>query len=176
MSNKTQSSLDLAKHMFKHACAFYDCTFFCHTELHIDSEYYQATQTLGIPDIVISCFACEVYIKSLLILYGMTIDAVKKMKHHIQCLWEKYEQFDPASAQDFLSSFVWCEKHSKQDFLDVIKIIDNNFQDVRYLYEEVGVKSDRTFLLYFCPALRNFCCMKIHGCNWNEFVKYGCKW
>ena len=174
MPEQTHERIAMAKRMFKHACAFMDCTYFCHTELK--NSKYQMTQTLGIPDIVISCFSCEVYIKSLLLLQGESISEIRNMKHHIQSLWKKYEQVDPVSAQSFLDFFHvhW----SKPSFEKAIMTIDNNFQDVRYLYEDVkgNTRSNRTFLLYFSSGLRDFCCYKIHGCNWGEFVAAGCEW
>ncbi|QUC66122.1 hypothetical protein [Aristaeella hokkaidonensis] len=174
MSKQKQEIIVMAKRMFKHACAFMDCTYFCHTE--IKGSGFNMTQFLGIPDIVLSCFSCEVYLKSLLLLQGESIDDVRKMKHHIQSLWDRYEQVDPVSAQSFLHIFE--EFGSKSYFDEAIMIIDNNFQDVRYLYEDVegNTKSNRTFLLYFCRCLREFCCYKIHGCSWDDFVKAGCNW
>lgn len=174
MPKQTQDVITMTKRMFKHACAFMDCTYFCHTELKdID---FQMTQTLGIPDIVLSCFCCEIFIKSLLLLQGEQIGTVRKMKHHIQSLWGKYEQLDSKSAQDFMAFF--SRFGTKSYFEHTIRVIDNNFQDVRYLYEDVkGVtRTNRTFLIHLSYSLRDFCCNKIHGCSWNDFVKTGCNW
>ena len=174
MSNQRDKLHIMPNIMFKHASAFLDCTYFCHTEVDLKNTSFRLTQHLGIPDIVILCFACEVFMKSLLILNGKTEDEVRGIGHHLQKLWEEYEKIDSVSAQNFLSFF--SRNYSKQAFDNIIKIIDNNFQDVRYLYETINVHTDRTFLLYLCMDLREFCCEKIHGCKWDEFVANGCNW
>ena len=165
------NNLYQAKKMFKHACAFADCTYSCNVEI---KGAPHLTQPLGIPGIVLSAFACEIFLKALLIFLGLPERDVRSYKHHLKRLWEKYKDLDAASAQFFLN--VYMSDYSVQAFENELNIVDNNFEEIRYIYEGTNIQTDRTFLKYLCDNLKCFCCQIIHGCSWEQFGKDGCNW
>ena len=85
------SNLQNARKMFKHACAFAECAYFCETE---PTPIKIRTQWHTIPNIVNSVFACEVYIKSILVYYGMTHTEIKQLSHGLVGLWNKLKELD----------------------------------------------------------------------------------
>ena len=75
--------------MFEHACAFCDCAKFCEVESS-NIEYRMRSHTVS--GIVNSAFACEIFIKTLLVFHGRTIMDIKG--HELKLLWEKFKRED----------------------------------------------------------------------------------
>ena len=83
----TGNSFVDAKRMFKHACAFADCAVVCFKD---KNNLIVRTQWYSTPGIVNSAFACEVFIKALLVYHGMTLDQIKPIGHRLENLWNAH--------------------------------------------------------------------------------------
>ena len=82
-----------SQRMFEHACTFCDCAKFCEVEPN-NIEYRMLSHTLS--GIVNSAFACEVFIKTLLVFHGRTVTEIKG--HKLKTLWEEFRTLDNATA------------------------------------------------------------------------------
>lgn len=82
-----------SQRMFEHACAFCDCAKFCEVEPN-NIEYRMRSHTVS--GIVNSAFACEVFIKTLLVFHGKTISEIKG--HKLKTLWKEFKMLDNATA------------------------------------------------------------------------------
>lgn len=156
-----------ARSMFKHACAFVDCARFCETE---PQNIKMGILTHTVADIVNSAFACEVFIKSLLVYHGMKIEDIHG--HKLDILWEKYRLADGDNAaiieqkiKDYFNS------ESENMFEDFLHNISDAFQYWRYIYEKHGGKIHIQFLRIFREVLRECCCEKLYGMSWKEYVE-----
>ena len=94
MDDKMSENIILdSKRMFEHACAFCDCAKFCEVESS-NIEYRMRSHTVS--GIVNSAFACEIFIKTLLVFHGRTIMDIKG--HELKLLWEKFKKEDYETA------------------------------------------------------------------------------
>ena len=91
----TGNKLFDACRMFKHACSFVDCATFCERE---PKNIQTGVMSHMVACIVNSAFACEVFIKALLIYYGNTVDEIHG--HELYKLWAKYKEIDIGSASN----------------------------------------------------------------------------
>jgi len=168
------SNLHNAKKMFKHACAFAECAYFCETE---PAPIKIRTQWHTIPNIVNSVFACEVYIKSILVYCGMTHAEIKHLSHGLVGLWDKLKELDAGFATMIENAIKECFRTSNESLFDEkLEEISNAFKEWRYIYEGFDVKINRNFLIILRNYLRDGCCLKYYDKNWQSFVESGGKW
>lgn len=154
-----------SRRIFRHACAFADCASFCEKEpnsLIIPTQWYTT------PDIVNSAFACEVFIKSLLIYHGMTIDEIKG--HKLSLLWELLKQKDEEITIRIKETVIEIFNSDEEKFYSMLENISNAFEYWRYIYEKHGGKIHINFLRIFRETLRNACCKQIYNQTWDEYV------
>lgn len=153
--------------MFKHACAFRDCAHFCETEPW-DVEHRMASHTVS--GIVNSAFACEIFIKSLLIYNDYTIEDIKG--HELNKLWEKLKQKDEELTNSVEKKMeeVFCS-NGDYTFSDLLNNISNAFEYWRYIYEKSSGTIYINFLKIFRDLLRNVCCEKLYNLTWAEYTK-----
>lgn len=154
-----------SRRIFRHACAFADCAFFCERE---PNSIIIPTQWYTTPDIVNSAFACEVFIKSLLIYQGMTIDEIKG--HKLSLLWELLKQKDEKITVKIKEAVKELFETDEENFYSMLENISDSFEYWRYIYEKHGGKIHINFLRVFREALRNACCEKFYNQTWNEYV------
>lgn len=153
--------------MFKHACAFRDCAHFCEKEPW-DVEHRMPSHTVS--GIVNSAFACEIFIKSLLVYHGFMIEEIKG--HKLMELWEKLKQKDIELADSVEKKMeeVFCSNNDFS-FSDLLENISNAFEYWRYIYEKSGGTIYINFLRIFRDLLRNVCCEKLYNLTWSEYTK-----
>ena len=155
-----------ARRMFKHACAFAGCAQFCESEpWNIEIRLPDYT----VADIVNSAFACEVFIKALLVYHGKTIEEIHG--HKLDILWAKYRDTDTNNAA-FIEQGIKDFFNFKNEnmFDELLCNIADAFQYWRYIYEKHGGKVHIQFLRIFRKVLREVCCEQLYGMTWNEFI------
>lgn len=152
--------------MFRHACAFVDCAIFCETEKH---SILVTKMSHTVAGIVNSAFACEVFIKSLLVHGGKTIKDIRG--HNLQQLWEWYKDLDSNGAmvvkQRVESIF---QAKNKKTFDDALNNISNAFEEWRYIYEKRHATIHINFLRIFRQVLRSFCCETLLKRTWDDYI------
>ena len=111
----TGNTLFDACRMFKHACAFVGCAKFCEREpWNIEKRLPDYT----VADIVNSAFACEVFIKALLLSSGKTIEEIKNAKHGIKDLWELLKKVNPTISTDIETRVIDSFQPTDSDFFE----------------------------------------------------------
>ena len=166
------SSAD-AKRMFKHACAFSGCARFCSREPW-DIEH--RLPDYSVAGIVNSAFACEVFLKSLLVYYGMDINEIVDDKghgvHKLAGLWKLLEEKDSSCTSLMIQKCTEQFKLSKTDkFFELLDNISNAFVFWRYIYEKHEGRIHVGFLNYFRELLKEVCCEKYYNMPWSEYTK-----
>ena len=155
-----------SRQMFKHACAFVDCALFCERE---PQNIKTGVLTHTVADIVNSSFACEVFIKSLLVFHDIPIKELKG--HELKALWEKFKTVDAVSASLVEEKIIEIfNSNNELMFEEFLENISNAFGYWRYIYEKDGGKIQINFLRIFREALREICCEKFYKMSWNEFI------
>ncbi len=158
-----------AKRMFKHACAFAGCAKFCEREpWNLERRLPDYT----IADIVNSAFACEVFIKALLLHNSISIEEMQKSGHKMKDLWMKLESTNSNLTDDakkrILSAF---QTDNPEFFNEGLDSISNAFATWRYIYEKHGSQIHLQFLRYFRIVLQEICCETFYNMSWNDFAK-----
>ena len=155
----------VCREMLRHACAFAEVADmaeakFCHGTA--DIEWYSTPATVN------SAFACEVFLKALLI-YN---DVPMKRQHKIKELYELLPDEPKALVKKttMTNGGMW-ENAFGYEQLDNIT---DAFVDWRYSYEIVGKKRASMqinigFLTAFRNALREVCCRLFFGKTWEEY-------
>ena len=156
-----------SKRMFRHACAFADCAYFCERE---PNSIVIPTQWYTTPSVVNSAFACEVFIKSLLIYSGMNLDKIKG--HKLAVLWKTLEKKDQETTTKIKDAVKNIFNVEDQSFYNMLDNVSDAFEYWRYIYEKHGGTIHVNFLKIFREALRNACCEKYYSMTWNEYVIY----
>jgi len=170
----TGNSFVDAKRMFKHACAFADCAVFCFKD---KNNLIVRTQWYSTPGIVNSAFACEVFIKALLVYHGMTLDQIKPIGHRLEKLWNAYAIKDSQTSSQVQDSIRNYFQSGDNTLFDrKLKEASNAFVDWRYMYEGREVELNLHFLMAFREVLRTTCCQQLYGKSWSEFVESDAKW
>ncbi len=157
-------SLD-PKRMFEHACAFCDCATFCEVESS-DIEYRMRSHTVS--GIVNSAFACEVFIKTLLVIHGKTLS--KEDKHNLQELWKRFKKLDDTTAV-FIEERMrkWFNSDNEDLFDELLREASNAFVHWRYIYEMEDGDLNLNFLRGFRLFLRDECCRQLFGIYWKMY-------
>jgi hypothetical protein len=154
--------------MFKHACSFVDCATFCERE---PKNIQTGVMSHMVACIVNSAFACEVFIKALLIYYGNTVDEIHG--HELYKLWAKYKEIDIGCASNVEQTVknIFNSKNANM-FDECLRNISNAFYEWRYIYEKHGATIHIQFLRIFREALREFCCEKFYNKTWSEYINH----
>ena len=163
-----------AKRMFKHACAFADCAVFCFKDTN---KLIVRTQWYSTPGIVNSAFACEVFIKALLVYHGMTLEEIKAHNHGLEGLWKAYIIKDGQTARQVQEAVKNYFRSTDETLFDrKLRDASNAFVDWRYSYEGGNAKINLHFLMAFREILRTTCCKQLYGMAWSDFVMSEAKW
>lgn len=162
----TNYKLFNCQQMFRHACAFADVADLALEKFRHDTadiEWYTE------PAVVNSAFACEVFLKALLIFYDVPMNKEHKI--------EKLFNLLPDEIKDFVKQTVminyggmWRDPFS----CELLKNISDAFVEWRYSYENVGNKRASLqinigFLTVFRNALREACCHEFFSITWDEY-------
>lgn len=165
----------LLQRMFRNACSFSNIAYLCEVER---TPITFPLDSYSVPGIVNSAFSCEVFLKSLLIFHGASLEDVKKHRHLLADLWKEYKIKDPSSSSQLEQQVILHYMHGNTElFQKKLLEISNAFYNWRYIYEETRkLPADRNFMRYLRDALREKCCAKYYNKTWNEFKENGFKW
>ena len=170
----TGNTVKDAKVMFRHACSFADCALFCESD---KNNLIIRTQWYTIPGIVNSAFACEVFIKSLLVYHGMTLAQIKSHNHGLQGLWNVFAAQDQQTSAHIRQGVQqYFSSNDETLFNRKLDEVSNAFVDWRYSYEGNDAQINLHFLRAFREILRTTCCKQFYGVFWKEFVEGNIKW
>lgn len=160
-----EEKLEVSRRMFKHACAFLDCASYCQIEPN-NIEYRMYSHTVA--GIVNSAFACEVFIKSLLVFNGESFE--KLNDHELKNLWSKYKNKDTEKTLLVERGMLqWFDSDNEKMFDELLDVCSNAFQYWRYIYEKNEGSVHILFLRGLALSLRNVCCEEFFGVSWEEF-------
>lgn len=156
--------------MFEHACAFVDCAEYCQIE---PSDIKYRTKSHSVSGIVNSAFACEVFIKTLLVFHGVTVEELKhRYRHDLKSLWEKFKITDDQTALSVERALqAWFHSQNENMFNDLLDNISNAFDYWRYIYEKPDGTINLNFLVGFRKLLRDVCCNYLYGKSWGQYAK-----
>ena len=162
-------TLETAKRMFRHACAFEDCAVGCERE---PNHIVHRTHSHMVAGIVNSAFACEVFIKALLAFHGRSLEELKGHKHNLKDLWKAYKAVNPTMAESVEAGMKNIFNSSEESMFDrLLEDVSNAFEYWRYIYEKQEGNINVNFLSYFRIMLRNVCCEQIYGQTWEEYIE-----
>ena len=154
--------------MFDQANSFYICALLCKKKLDEKPPRHDLYST---PEIVNLAFACEVYIKTLLDFYNIEV----KREHKLNKLFDLLpDDISDSINKRTFSEYPIYSAINKQILTDAfgIKLLDKNadaFYKWRYSYEEHTLSCDVGFLLAFAKALRDECCFRLYGLDWEKY-------
>ena len=159
-------TLFTCQQMFRHACAFSDCADFAMEKFDsgkTEVEWYTTPATVN------SAFACEVYLKALLVFNNICM----KKEHRLKELYELLPENDKELIkQETLTKYPvgWKDGFG----LERLEHISDAFVKWRYNYEfvpeEMGsMHIDIGFLSAFRNTLRDVCCFRLFSIKWDEY-------
>ena len=161
----TSDKLNECQKMFRHACAFAECADLAREKFRhntADIDWYIT------PSVVNSAFACEVYLKALLIFYNVSF----KKKHEIKELYGLL----PDDTRDWVKQATIACSGGWEDALGFERLdnISDAFVKWRYSFENDWSKSsimriDVGFLTAFRNVLREACCQLFFKKTWEEY-------
>ena len=163
---KTASNRDPVL-MFEQACAFLECAEFTESE---KSRIKYRTKSHGYVDIALSAFACELFIKCLIIYLKGDYSRI----HNLFDLWSKYKSLDNVRADKVERELKqWFNSSNPDMFTDMIKDASNAFEEWRYVFDHDSsdnIMVNPNFLRGFRIALRNLCCEYIFKESWSDYL------
>lgn len=138
--------------MFRHACAFADCAIYCEKEPNgIECRF----QSHAVSGIVNSAFACEVFLKALLVYYGVS----RFKEHDLKGLWLELVKRGEDTAELIKRSIKeWFASDNDDLFDRLLDDVANAFVYWRYIYEKQDGSININFLRGFRILLRDICC------------------
>ena len=110
--------------MFEHACAFVDCARYCQIE---PNNIKCRTKSHSVSGIVNSAFACEIFIKTLLVFHGVPVEELKC--HDLKRLWGKFKIKDANTALSVERGMrEWFKSQNENMFDEMLNDISNAFE------------------------------------------------
>lgn len=107
------------------------------------------------PFLVNKAFACEVYLKFLLIEYNINISDLKGKEGHN--LLKLYKKLPRELQENFLNSMYNKGILSEDQLVKELQNISQTFVEWRYIYEKNEHSTNYGFLNYFCNFLDGLC-------------------
>lgn len=142
--------------MFKHGCKFLDCAIMCQGVQEL-REHFDAK----VPEIVNMAFACEVFLKTLIVL-----DGKEQRGHQIKVLWDA---LDTENRVAIVERIIDGTNVKEEEIAERIDDISNSFTEWRYLYEVPGLSVHIGFLEKFTLILRDIVCEKLYKMTYVEY-------
>lgn len=126
--------------MFRQACAFADCAQYCEREPSTIEYRFHSHTASGI---VNSAFACEVFLKALLVYYGET----QFRNHKLKDLWLDLEEKDEETTLSIKRSIKdWFASDDDNLFDRLLDDASEAFVYWRYIYEKQDGSININFL------------------------------
>ena len=149
--------------MFRHACTFAECADmaeekFCHDSA--DLGWYTTPATVN------SAFACEVYLKAILLFYDIPVKKEHKIKELYAMLPDRIKEWTKLAVTNG-DERIWRDVFGRE----LLENISDAFVEWRYIYEHIeGTHSiEMGFLTTFRNVLREACCQLFFRVTWEEY-------
>ena len=163
----TGNKLFDCQEMFRHACTFCECADLAQNKLQHDTAdigFYAS------PAVINSAFACEVFMKAMLLYYGEPTRKMHKLKNLYEALPDEVREW-VKSVTSMNCRDLWVDSFG----FEILDQVSNAFVEWRYIYEHnwskgATVHIDIGFLNRFRDALREACCQMLFGTTWQEYL------
>lgn len=156
-----------SQEMFRHACTFCECA-----DMALD-KFKHDTADIGFyvsPVTINSAFACEVFLKAILMYQDKKIPRSHKLRDLYNALPKELKELikrEVSSGYPDMWTNLWGQ--------DYLNSISDAFVKWRYNYEHDWRKDSSTmhievgFLNRFRDTLREICCRMFFGITWDEY-------
>ena len=160
--DKQNEELFDCQRMFRHACAFAECADMAMGKSRGDNV---SLEWFVEPAIVNSAFACEVFLKALLLFYECPLKRQHKLKELYELLPCKPKEYIKQTTM-LRYGGVWEDAFG----FEILDSFSNAFVDWRYSYEAIHtLKLDIGFLTAFRNTLCETCCQVLFSKTWEEY-------
>ena len=151
-----------ATEMFLHACAFLDCVE--HYDRAPQDAMHRATWC-STPKIVNTAFACEIFLKALLVFNNISY----RHAHNL----EELHNLLPLEYQQYIEQGFVAKRGKATDVFGFpyVRMVSKAFNDWRYSFEHTRLSIDISILRTFCETLRELCCQKMYGESWETIQR-----
>lgn len=125
----------------------------------VDQKEYEENDILSKIPLAVNCtFACELYLKILLLNRGFTVPDIKVLNHNLKKL------FINLNDKDIEEINQWIKVFCQYDLLSYLEETKNSLEDLRYYYIEEKVNEvDMNKLLEFTFKIQLYCSLEIKG-------------
>lgn len=134
----------------------------------VESKFYDKDNDISKLPLAINCiFACELYLKILLLNNGYNIDLLKKVGHNLRELFSKL----PIRKQNHINEWMVC--FERQNIFELLDNIKNDFVNLRYMYLDNNYKKfDLYIIAQFTYKLQYEASMELLGYDIKENKRY----
>ena len=148
--------------MFLHACAFAD--YVEHYNRVPKDDMHRATW-YSTPKIVNIAFACEIFLKALLVFNNVSYERAHNLEQLCSLL--------PVECREIIERETVDRFGSTKDAIGIAYIsrISEVFTDWRYSFEKARLSIDLSVLWFFCALFRELCCQKMYGESWETIQR-----
>ncbi len=152
-----------AKKVFKQANGFF---------LFVDGMSFKKGDILYLNPYYINClFACELYLKTILMLNGLSTRDIKACSHDMKSLFEAMTKEEQLDIKHILTIEI------QEDVLTYLDKIKDDFINMRYVYingtnyDEVDINNKFSKCIQLMYSLQHYVSMKLFGRDTYEDVK-----
>ena len=149
------------REMFCHACDFFYCANLCKTFWQEDDKDLRPRV---VPEAVNLAFACEIFLKTLLLFN----DVKYKRKHKLEDLFNELPQKYKTEIEN-RCLLEYRTLHDSFGFSLLFNVSDA-FEKWRYCYEHHNLQLKVGFLYIFAAILRDICSQELFGQHWQEYL------
>lgn len=159
----TNYNFENAKKVFKQANGFF---------LFVDGMSFKKCDILYLNPYYINClFACELYLKTILMLNGLSTRDIKACSHDMKSLFEAMTEEEQLDIKHILSIEI------QEDVLTYLDKIKDDFINMRYVYingtnyDEVDINNKFAKCIQLMYRLQHHVSLKLFGRDTYEDVK-----
>lgn len=145
--------------MYKHGCKFLDCALMCKDVRELRDHF-----NAKVPQIVNMAFACEVFLKTLILMRGK-----KQTGHELKDLWNV---LDNETRQEIVNVLIKETDFTEELIRDGVEDISNAFIEWRYSYEVQAISIHIGFLETFSTVLRDFISSKLYKGKKERYMNF----
>ena len=156
------SNLEKAKNVFKQANGFL---------LFVHGMTFKIGDTLYLNPYYINClFSCELYLKALLVLKGLSSEEIKSCSHNMNSLFNALDEQDQINIKNILTIEI------QDNVFDYLNKIKNDFTNMRYMYINEIIYDDKDVNNKFAKCiklmyrLQNYASLKLYSRDTYEDV------
>ena len=162
----TNYNFENVKKVFKQANGFF---------LFVDGMSFKKGDILYLNPCYINClFACELYLKTILMLNGLSTRDIKDCSHNMKSLFEAMNEEDQLDIKHILTIEI------QEDVLTYLDKIKDAFTNMRYVYisgknyDEVDINNKLVKCIHLMYRLQHHVSLKLFGRDTCEELKKEC--